>query len=179
MVQGGATDTGYSEGFIENIVKYIREKPDLVSKLETLLQQHGFKKEGEVFNESTIKDVSELLMKDENLLKDAIEIVGKYFEHEKNFLEVFLEQANKVEGMEGKLETLGNQLSTQGIISAAAMATLTGMVAGLATIGGAAGLLMGGGIALAGLVALVAIAAIGYAIANPDKISPSTGRQNQ
>jgi hypothetical protein len=24
MAQGGATDTGYSEGFIENIVKYIR-----------------------------------------------------------------------------------------------------------------------------------------------------------
>jgi hypothetical protein len=24
MVEGGATDTGYSEGFIENIAKYIR-----------------------------------------------------------------------------------------------------------------------------------------------------------
>jgi len=63
-----------------------------------------------------------------------------------------------------KLEALGSQLSIQGVIGGAAITALTGALAGTLAIGGVAGALMGGGLALAGLVALVAIAAIGYAI---------------
>ncbi|WP_353269736.1 glycine zipper family protein [Wolbachia endosymbiont (group A) of Myopa testacea] len=147
MVQGGATDTGYSEEL-----------------LEKLLKLNGLQKEGEIFDESAIKHVSELLMKDKDLLENAIDIVKEYLEKNNNELKILLEQVNKVKGMEGKLEALGNQLLVQGVIGGAAVTTLTGALAGLLTIGGVTGALMGGGIALAGFVALVAIAAIGYAI---------------
>ncbi|MDX5527084.1 MAG: glycine zipper family protein [Wolbachia endosymbiont of Andrena nigroaenea] len=164
MVQGGATDTGYSEELIENIVKYISRKEDLLQQLEKLLKLNGLQKEGEIFDESAIKHVSELLMKDKDLLENAIDIVKEYLEKNNNELKILLEQVNKVKGMEGKLEALGNQLLVQGVIGGAAVTTLTGALAGLLTIGGVTGALMGGGIALAGFVALVAIAAIGYAI---------------
>lgn len=164
MVQGGATDTGYSEELIENIVKYISGKEDLLQQLEKLLKLNGLQKEGEIFDESAIKHVSELLMKDKDLLENAIDIVKEYLEKNNNELKILLEQVNKVKGMEGKLEALGNQLLVQGVIGGAAVTTLTGALAGLLTIGGVTGALMGGGIALAGFVALVAIAAIGYAI---------------
>ncbi|MDR3132111.1 MAG: glycine zipper family protein [Rickettsiales bacterium] len=164
MESSGAAGTDYSDQFIENIVRYISGKEDLLQQLEMLLKLSNLQKEGKIFDESAIKHVSELLMKDKDLLKDAIDIVEKYFEQDKAGLAEFLEQVNKVKGMEGKLEALGNQLLTQGIISAAAIATLTGIVAGTLAIGGVAGALMGGGLALAGLVALVAIVAIGYAI---------------
>ncbi|WP_341821198.1 glycine zipper family protein [Wolbachia endosymbiont (group A) of Myopa testacea] len=164
MVQGGETDTGYSEELIENIVKYISGKEDLLQQLEELLKLNGLQKEGEIFDESAIKHVSELLMKDKYLVKNAIDIVKEYLEKNNNELKILLEQVNKVKGMEGKLEALGNQLLVQGVIGGAAVTTLTGALAGLLTIGGVTGALMGVGIALAGFVALVAIAAIGYAI---------------
>ncbi|WP_265031201.1 glycine zipper family protein [Wolbachia endosymbiont (group A) of Tiphia femorata] len=164
MVQGGATDTGYSEELIENIVRYISGKEDLLQHLETLLKLDNLQKKGEIFDESAIKHVSELLMKDKGLLSCAIDIVKEYLEKNNNELKILLEQVNKVKGMEGKLEALGNQLLIQGVIGGAAVTTLTGTLAGLLTIGGVTGALMGSGIALAGFVALVAIAAIGYAI---------------
>lgn len=77
-------------------------------------------------------------------------ISGKLPEEEK--FKKLAEQIGKDRVMMEKLETLGNQLSAQGI------------VAGSLAIRGVAGALMGGGLALAGFVALVAIAAIGYAI---------------
>ncbi|WP_250296267.1 glycine zipper family protein [Wolbachia endosymbiont of Oedothorax gibbosus] len=74
------------------------------------------------------------------------------------------EQVGKNRVMENKLEALGNRLLIQGVISGAAVTTLTGTLAGLLTVGGVTGALIIGGAALAGFVALVAIAAIGYAI---------------
>ncbi|MGL9731522.1 MAG: hypothetical protein ACR5KX_01665 [Wolbachia sp.] len=90
--------------------------------------------------------------------------VTGYLTENKKDLEILLEQANKVEGMEGKLEALGNQLLTQGVIGGTAIAALTGTLAGTLAIGEVAGALMGGGLALAGFVALVTIVAIGYAV---------------
>ncbi|WCR58713.1 MAG: hypothetical protein PG978_000127 [Wolbachia endosymbiont of Ctenocephalides felis wCfeF] len=165
MVQGGATNPADSDQFIENIVRYIREKPDLVDNLEILLKgNEDFKKLSKEFKELTIKDVTDLLKGNGDLSEDAIGIVGKYFEQDKAVLAEFLEQVNKVKDMEGKLEALGNQLSTQGVIGGAAITALTGALAGSLVIGGVTGALMGGGLALVGLVALVAIAAIGYVI---------------
>ncbi|MDG7056783.1 MAG: glycine zipper family protein [Wolbachia endosymbiont of Penenirmus auritus] len=160
MAQGGATDTGYSEELIENIVKYIREKPDLVEKLQELLKDNeDFKNLNKEFNELSAEDVTNLLKNS----KEVLDNVVKHFTENKKDLEILLEQASKVKGMEGKLEALGNQLLTQGVIGGAAITTLTGALAGLA-IGGVTGALIGGGLALAGLVVLVAIAVIGYAI---------------
>jgi hypothetical protein len=161
MAQGGATDTGYSEGFIENIVRYIREKSDLVNKLEDLLKDNeDFKNLDKEFNKLSVEDVTNLLKSNKGVLDDVV----KHFTENKKDLEILLEQANKVKSMEGKLEALGNQLSIQGVIGGTAIATLTGALAGTLAIGGVVGALMGGGLALAGLVALVAIVAIGYAI---------------
>lgn len=164
MVQGGTANLTNSDEFVENIVKYISEKKDLLQALETLLQTKEFVKKGEIFDELAIKHVSELLIKDEDLLKGAMDIVREYLEKDDNELKILLEQVNKVKGMEEKLEALGNQLLVQGVISGAAVATLTGVLAGLLTVGGVTGALIGGGAALVGFVALFAIAAIGYAI---------------
>lgn len=164
MVQGGTANPTNSDGFIENVVRYISEKEDLLQELQDRLTLKGFEKKGETFNESTIKHVSELLMNNEDLLKKAIDIVKKYLEKDNNQLKTLLEQVNKVKGMEEKLEALGNQLLVQGVISGAAFTTLTGALVGTLAIGGVAGALLGGGIALLGLLAIAAIAAIGYAI---------------
>ncbi|MGL9762409.1 MAG: hypothetical protein ACR5LB_09805 [Wolbachia sp.] len=53
---------------------------------------------------------------------------------------------------------------TQGVIGGTAIAALIGTLEGTLAIGGVAGTLMGGELALAGLVALVTIVAIGYAV---------------
>ncbi len=164
MVQGGATDTGDSEELIENIVKYISGKEDLLQQLEVLLKLDNLQKKGEIFDESAIKHVSELLIENKDLLRGAIDIVKEHLEKNDNELKILLEQVNKVKGMEEKLEALGNQLLVQGVIGGAAVTTLTGALVGTLAIGGVAGTLVGGGIALLGLLAIAAIAAIGYAI---------------
>ena len=97
-------------------------------------------------------------------MKGTIDIVKEHLEKDDNQLKTLLEQVNKVKGMEKELETLGNQLLAQGVISGAAMTTLTGALAGTLAIGGVAGALIIGGAALVGFVALFAIAAIGYLI---------------
>lgn len=164
MVQGGTTNPTNSDEFIENVVKYISERKDLLEALKSLLQANEFVKSGEIFDESSIKDVSELLIKDKDLLKNAIGIVKEYLEKDDNQLKMLLAQVSKVKGMEEKLEALGNQLLAQGVISGAAVTTLTGALAGLLTVGGVTGVLIVGGAAFIGFVALVAIAAIGYLI---------------
>ncbi|MDG7055827.1 MAG: glycine zipper family protein [Wolbachia endosymbiont of Menacanthus eurysternus] len=161
MAQGGATDTGYSEQFIENIVKYIDGKTDLIKELQELLKDNeDFKNLNKEFNELSVEDVTNLLKNS----KEVLDNVVKHFTENKKDLEILIEQANKVKDMEGKLEALGNQLLIQGVIGGTAITALTGALAGTLAIGGVAGALMGGGLALAGLVALVAIVAIGYAI---------------
>lgn len=164
MVQGGTTNPTNSDEFIENVVKYISERKDLLEALKSLLQANEFVKSGEIFDESSIKDVSELLIKDKDLLKNAIDIVKEYLEKDDNQLKMLLAQVSKVKGMEEKLEALGNQLLAQGVISGAAVTTLTGALAGTLAIGGVTGALIVGGAAFVGFMALVAIAAIGYAI---------------
>ncbi|WP_264719764.1 phage tail tape measure protein [Wolbachia endosymbiont (group B) of Eucosma cana] len=164
MVQGGTTNPTNSDEFIENVVKYISKREDLLEALESLLQANEFIKSGEIFNESTIKNVSERLIKDEGLFKGTMDILKEYLEKDNNQLKTLLEQVNKVEGMEKELETLGNQLLAQGLISGAAVTTLTGALAGLLTVGGVTGALIIGGAAFVGFVALFAIAAIGYLI---------------
>lgn len=164
MVQGGTTNPTNSDEFIENVVRYISERKDLLEALKSLLQANKFVKSGEIFDESAIKHVSELLIQEQDLLKGTMDIVKEHLEKDNNQLKILLEQVKKVKGMEGKLEALGNQLLAQGVISGAAVTTLTGALAGLLTVGGVTGALIVGGAAFVGFVALVAIAAIGYLI---------------
>ncbi len=147
MVQGGTANPTNSDGFIENVVRYISEKEDLLQKLQDQLTLKGFEKKGETFNESTIKHVSQLLVQNPDLLKVTIDIVKDHLEKDDNQLKTLLEQVNKVKGMEKELETLGNQLLAQGLISGAAVTTLTGALAGLLTVGGVTGALIVGGAA--------------------------------
>ncbi|MFP3027094.1 MAG: glycine zipper family protein [Wolbachia sp.] len=164
MVQGGAANPTNLDKFIESIVKYISEKEDLLQKLQDLLKLSDFKKKDETFNTSPINDMSKFLMENKDVFGSVIELILENFEKNKVELKEFVEQVNKVEGMEKELETLGNQLLAQGLISGAAVTTITGALAGLLTVGGVAGALIIGGAAFIGFVALVAIAAIGYAI---------------
>ncbi|WP_264684898.1 MULTISPECIES: glycine zipper family protein [unclassified Wolbachia] len=161
MVQGGIANPPDRDRFIENLVKCIREKPGLVSNLEGLLKDsEEFKKINKEFKELTTDNIIALLKSKQNLLDGVV----RDFRENKKDLEELLEQVNKVKGMEKELETLGNQLLAQGLISGAAVTTLTGALAGTLAIGGVTGALIVGGAALVGFVALVAIAAIGYAI---------------
>jgi hypothetical protein len=145
MESSGATGTDYSDQFIENIVKYIREKPDLVKELQKLLKDDGsFKNLDEEFNKLSVGDVTELLKNNKEVLDGIVE----HFTKNKKDLEILLEQANKVKGMERKLEALGNRLLALGIINTVAIALIG------STMGGVTGALVCG---LAGLVALVVI----------------------
>ncbi|BET33081.1 MULTISPECIES: glycine zipper family protein [Wolbachia] len=161
MVQGGAANSAISEKLIESVVEYIIGKEDLLQKLNSLLIIDGFKKKGETSDKS---DISEFLIKRKDVFGSVIGLILEDFEKNKVESKEFLEQVNKVKGMEKELETLGNQLLAQGLISGAAVTTLTGALAGTLAIGGVTGALIVGGAALVGFVALVAIAAIGYAI---------------
>ena len=164
MVQGGTANPTNSDEFIENLVRYISERKDLLEALNSLLQASEFVKSGEIFDESAIKHVSQLLIQKQDLLKGTMDIVKEHLEKDDNQLKMLLEQVSKVKGMEEKLEALGNQLLAQGVISGAAVTTLTGALAGTLAIGGVTGALIVGGAAFVGFMALVAIAAIGYAI---------------
>lgn len=164
MVQGGAANPTNLDKFIESIVKYISEKEDLLQKLQDLLKLSGFEKKDEIFDTSPINDMSKFLMENKDVFGSVIELILENFEKNKVELKEFVEQGNKVKGMEKELETLGNQLLAQGLISGAAVTTLTGALAGTLAIGGVTGALIVGGAAFVGFVALVAIAAIGYAI---------------
>ncbi|OAM06496.1 MAG: hypothetical protein TV41_05200 [Wolbachia endosymbiont of Dactylopius coccus] len=164
MVQGGAANLAIYEKLIESVVQYISGKKDLLQALEALLQANEFIKEGEISNESTIKNMSKFLIERKDVFGSVIGIILEDFEKNKVELEKFIKLADKTEGMEKELEALGNQLLAQGVISGAAVTTLTGALAGLLTVGGVTGALIVGGAALVGFVALVAIAAIGYAI---------------
>ncbi|WP_265014977.1 hypothetical protein [Wolbachia endosymbiont (group B) of Camptogramma bilineatum] len=48
MVQGGTTNPTNSDEFIENVVKYISERKDLLEALKSLLQANEFVKSGEI-----------------------------------------------------------------------------------------------------------------------------------
>ncbi|MBR9983240.1 MAG: glycine zipper family protein [Wolbachia endosymbiont of Homalodisca vitripennis] len=164
MVQSGTANPTNSDKFIEDLVRHISKKEDLLQKLQDLLRLHGFEKKGEIFNESTINDMYKFLMENKDLFGGVISLILEDFEKNKVESKEFLEQVNKVKGMEKELETLGNGLLAQGLISGAAVTTLTGALAGLLTVGGVIGALIVGGAAFIGFVALVAIAAISYAI---------------
>ncbi|WP_264686837.1 glycine zipper family protein [Wolbachia endosymbiont (group B) of Rhopobota naevana] len=161
MVQGGAANSAISEKLIESVVEYIIGKEDLLQKLDSLLILDGFEKKGETSDKS---DISKFLMNKPVVIEGVMSLMFENFEKNKVELEKFIKLADKTEGMEKELEALGNQLLAQGVISGAAVTTLTGALAGLLTVGGVTGALIVGGAALVGFVALVAIAAIGYAI---------------
>ncbi|MFT4313683.1 MAG: glycine zipper family protein [Wolbachia pipientis] len=161
MVEGGAANSAISEKLIESVVEYIIRKEDLLQKLGELLKLNDFEKKGENYDKS---DISKFLIDKSVVIGDVINLILENFEKNKVESKEFLEQVNKVRGMEKELETLGNGLLAQGLISGAAVTTLTGALAGLLTVGGVTGTLIVGGAAFIGFVALVAIAAIGYAI---------------
>ena len=148
MVQGGTTNPTNLDKFIESIVKYISGKGDLLQNLQYLLKLYGFENKSEISNTPPIDDMSKFLMENKNVFGDVIGLILENFEKNKVESKEFLEQESKVKGMEKELETLGNQLLAQGLISGAAVTTLTGALAGTLAIGGVAGALIIGGAAL-------------------------------
>ncbi|MCM1000913.1 MAG: hypothetical protein KTV72_01050 [Wolbachia endosymbiont of Melophagus ovinus] len=155
MGQGGATNAG-SEYLTQGLVELIQRNDSLKEAAKGFLDHNK-----DLKDLAKVENVAGLLSgnKGKEFLKA---ISGKLPEEEK--FKKLAEQIGKDRVMMEKLETLGNQLLIQGVIGGAAITALTGALAGTLAIGGVAGALMGGGLALAGLVALVAIAAIGYAI---------------
>ncbi|NSM56904.1 glycine zipper family protein, partial [Wolbachia endosymbiont of Atemnus politus] len=99
--------------------------------------------------------------KDED--KGFLKTISEKISEEEKFKRL-VEQIGKDRVMIEKLETLGNQLLINRIIGGAAFTTLTGALAGTLAIGGVAGTLVVGGAALAGFLAIVAIAAIVYTV---------------
>jgi hypothetical protein len=111
-----------------------------VDNLRSLLKDDdAFKNLNKEFDKLSIEDVTNLLKNNEKVLDDVV----KHLTENKKDLEMLLGQANKVEGMEEKLEALGDQLLTQGVIGGAAVTALTGALAGTLAIGGVAGAING------------------------------------
>ncbi len=158
MVQGGAAGTGNSEYFAQGVLEIIQGSEALQAEGKNFLNQDENLKNLNLANEV---DVIDLL--NGNKSAEFLTIMSKKLSEEEKFKKL-AEQVGKNLVMEEKLEALGNQLLVQGVIGGAAVTTLTGTLAGLLTVGGVTGALIGGGAALVGFVALFAIAAIGYAI---------------
>ncbi|MGL9718047.1 MAG: hypothetical protein ACR5K9_05140 [Wolbachia sp.] len=157
MVEGGATNAGNSEYLAQGLAELIQGNEEVKKAAEEFLKS----KEIKDVNLADPDKIIELLGGDNG--KEFLETISKKLSEEEIFKRL-AEQIGKDRVMMEKLEALGNQLSTQGIINAAAFATLTGALAGTLAIGGVTGALAGGGIALLGFLAIVAIAAIGYAV---------------
>lgn len=158
MVQGGAAGTGNSEYFAQGVLEIIQGSEALQAEGKNFLNQDENLKNLNLANEV---DVIDLL--NGNKSAEFLTIMSKKLSEEEKFKKL-AEQVGKNLVMEEKLEALGNQLLIQGVIGGAAFTTLTGALVGTLAIGGVAGTLVGGGIALLGLLAIAAIAAIGYAI---------------
>ncbi|BET35621.1 MULTISPECIES: hypothetical protein [Wolbachia] len=147
MLQSGTANPTNSDELIENVVKYISGKKDLLQELQVLLRLRSFERKSEIFDESDIDSMSKFLIENKDILGSVIGLILENFEKNKVESKEFLEQGNKVKGMKKELETLGNQLLAQGLISGAAFTTLTGALAGTLAIGGVAGALIIGGAA--------------------------------
>ncbi|MEY2393221.1 hypothetical protein [Wolbachia endosymbiont of Tettigetta isshikii] len=150
MLQGGATNAD-SEYLTQGLVELIQGNDSLKEAAKGFLDQTEDLKNLDL---TKAEDVADLLSgnKGEEFLKA---ISGKLPEEEK--FKKLAEQIGKDPVMMEKLKTLGNQLLIQGVIGGAAITALTGALADTLAIVGVAGALMGGGLALAGLVALVAV----------------------
>ncbi|MBS9531403.1 MULTISPECIES: phage tail tape measure protein [unclassified Wolbachia] len=158
MVQGGAVDTGNSEYLAQGIFEIIQGDKALQEEARKFLDQNE-----DLKNLDSTKKADIISLLENEKSEKFFTAVSKKLSGREKFKKL-AEQVGKNLVMEEKLEALGNQLLAQGLISGAAVTTLTGALAGTLAIGGVTGALIVGGAALVGFVALVAIAAIGYAI---------------
>lgn len=158
MVEGGAVDTGNSEYLTQGVLEIIQESEDLQEKIKSFLDENKDLKDLDLTKEGSV-----ILLLSSRKSEEFLAAMSKGLSKIEKFKKL-AEQVGKNRVMEKKLEALGNRLLIQGVISGAAFTTLTGALAGILAIGGVAGALIIGGAALVGFVALVAIAAIGYAI---------------
>jgi hypothetical protein len=159
MGQGGTTNAGNSEYLAQGVFELIQGNDSLKKAAEDFLKdQNDSLKNLDLTNQ---EKVIELLNSDKS--KEFLEAISKSLSEEEKFKKL-AEQIGKDSVMMEKLEALGNQLLVQGIIGGAAFTTLTGALTDSLVIGGMAGALISGGAVLAGLLAIVAIAAISYAV---------------
>ncbi|WP_265022104.1 hypothetical protein [Wolbachia endosymbiont (group A) of Icerya purchasi] len=149
MVEGSAVDTGNSEYLTQGVLKIIQESEDLQEKIKSFLDKNKDLKDLDLTKEGSV-----IFLLSSRKSEEFLAAMSKELSKIEKFKKL-AEQVGKNRVMENKLEALGNRLLIQGVISGAAFTTLTGALAGTLAIGGAA---------LVGFVALVAIAAIGYAI---------------
>jgi len=158
MVQGGEVDTGNSEYLTQGVLEIIQGSKKLQEEAKNFLDKNKDLKDLDLTEEGSV-----ILLLSSRKSEEFLAAMSKGLSEEEKFKKL-AEQVGKNLVMEEKLEALGNQLLVQGVISGAAFTTLTGALVGTLAIGGVAGALLGGGIALLGLLAIAAIAAIGYAI---------------
>ncbi|QOD38277.1 glycine zipper family protein [Candidatus Wolbachia massiliensis] len=157
MVQGGATDAG-SEYLAQGLIELVQGNEGLQAEAKKFLSENEDLKDLDL---TKVENVVDLLNGDKS--KDFLETVSQKLSEEEKFKKL-VEQIGKNLVMVEKLDALGNQLLINRIIGGAAFTTLTGALAGTLAIGGVAGALITGGAALAGFLAILAIAAIGYVI---------------
>ncbi|NUX01806.1 hypothetical protein GO685_04985 [Wolbachia endosymbiont of Madathamugadia hiepei] len=140
MVEGGATNAG-SEYLAQGLVELIQGNDSLKEAAE------GFLKSANITDVDLAdsEKVLELLNGDKS--KEFLKAISGKLPEEEKFKKL-AEQIGKDRVMMEKLETLGNQLLIQGVIRGAAITALTGALAGTLAIGGVAGALMGGGLAI-------------------------------
>ncbi|WP_343289404.1 glycine zipper family protein [Wolbachia endosymbiont of Encarsia formosa] len=155
MVQGGEVDTGNSEYLTQGVLEIIQGSKKLQEEEKNFLDKNKDLKDLDLTEEENV-----ILLLSSRKSEEFLAAMSKALSEEEKFKKL-AEQVGKNRVMEEKLEALGNQLLAQGVISGAAVTTLTGALAGTLAIGGVTGALIGGGAAFVGFVALVAI---GYAI---------------
>lgn len=158
MVQGGEVDTGNSEYLTQGVLEIIQGSKKLQEEAKNFLDKNKDLKDLDLTEEGSV-----ILLLSSRKSEEFLAAMSKGLSEEEKFKKL-AEQVGKNRVMEEKLETLGNQLLAQGLISGAAVTTLTGALAGTLAIGRVTGALIVGGAALVGFVALFAIAAIGYLI---------------
>ncbi|WP_425384281.1 hypothetical protein [Wolbachia endosymbiont (group B) of Eupithecia inturbata] len=171
MVQGGEVDTGNSEYLTQGVLEIIQGSKKLQEEAKNFLDKNKDLKDLDLTEEGSV-----ILLLSSRKSEEFLAAMSKGLSEEEKFKKL-AEQVGKNRVMEEKLEALGNQLLAQGVISGAAVTTLTGALAGTLAIGGVTGALIVGGAAFVGFMALVAIAAIGYAIyQNRSEIKESVGK---
>ncbi|WP_264682845.1 MULTISPECIES: hypothetical protein [unclassified Wolbachia] len=158
MVQGGEVDTGNSEYLTQGVLEIIQGSKKLQEEAKNFLDKNKDLKDRDLTEEGSV-----ILLLSSRKSEEFLAAMSKGLSEEEKFKKL-AEQVGKNRVMEEKLETLGNALLAQEVISVAAFTILTGALAGLLTVGGVTGALIVGGAAFVGFMALFAIAAIGYAI---------------
>ncbi|WP_410542392.1 hypothetical protein [Wolbachia endosymbiont of Tetranychus urticae] len=120
MVQGGEVDTGNSEYLTQGVLEIIQGSKKLQEETKNFLDKNKDLKDLDLTEEGNV-----ILLLSSRKSEEFLAAMSKGLSEEEKFKKL-AEQVGKNRVMEEKLEALGNQLLAQGVISGAAVTTLTG-----------------------------------------------------